>query len=83
MTLQLLGSVREGGGGDGLALVNIGTGGRVFAGADLLQHLMASRIGQRLRDQVNLVLGKGFLLRHGRHFRALITALGLGLTPSE
>ena len=63
--LQLLGSVGEGGGGDRLALPHLGAGGGALPGADLLQHLMASRIGQGLRDQVNLVLGKSFLFRHG------------------
>jgi hypothetical protein len=36
----------------------------------LLQDLMASRIGQGLGDEVNLVLGKGFLFCHER-FRML------------
>ncbi len=36
---------------------------------------MASRIGQRLRDQVNLLLGKGFLLRQERLRRVDATAL--------
>ena len=62
---QFLHMVGQGGGCDGLTSANIGTGGSVFAGADLLQDLMASRIGQGLRDQVNLMLGKGFLFRHG------------------
>ncbi len=58
---QFLHMVGQGGGGDRLATANIDTGGSVFAGANLLQDLMASRIGQGFRDQVNLVLGKGFL----------------------
>ena len=63
--LQLLGSVGEGGGGDRLALPHLSAGGGAVPGANLLQDFMASRIGQGLRDQVNLMLGKSFLLRHG------------------
>ena len=64
---QFLHMVGQGGGGDRLATANIDTGGSVFAGANLLQDLMASRIGQGFRDQVNLVLGKGFF-RHGSYW---------------
>lgn len=60
MRLPPLDSVRERGGGDRLTSANIGAGGGVFAGADLLQDFMASRIGQGLRDQVNLMLGRVF-----------------------
>lgn len=62
--LQFLHMVRQGGGGDRLAAANVAAGGNVVAGANLLQNLMASRVGQCLRDQVNLLLGKGPLFRH-------------------
>lgn len=47
-----------------MTFANIRAGGTVLAGSNLLQNLMPSRIGQGFRDQVNLVLGKDFFLRH-------------------
>lgn len=63
-SLQLLHVVGQSGGADGLTFANLSAGGAVSFGADLLQNLMASRIGQRLRDPVYLLLRKRFLLRH-------------------
>jgi hypothetical protein len=78
--LQLLDSVGEGGGGDRLALPYLGAGDGAVFGADLLQDLMASRIGQGLRDQVNLMLGKSFLFRHC--YLPFIRNLKCSLLPS-
>ncbi len=60
---EFLHVVGQGGSGDRLALTYLGAGNGTIPGADLLQNFMASRISQGLGDEVNLVLGKGFL-RH-------------------
>lgn len=64
---QFLHMVRQRGCSDRLAFANIGAGGNVVARSNLLQNLMPPRIGQRLRDQMNLLLGKHFLFRHRDH----------------
>ena len=62
---QFFHMMRQGGSGDWLTSANISAGGSILARTNLLQNLMTPRIGQRLRDQMNLLLGKCFLLRHG------------------
>ena len=64
--LKLFHMVGERGGADGLAPAYLDAGYAIFPGADLLQDFVASRIGQGLRDQMDLSFRKLFPFHHCR-----------------